>query len=1282
MSTNVPLYTATPAQQASLEDLEQQAVQNTITDHDLASSDTAAAETWGRDASESELWALLVQAINTPAAQQTMDQANAVAWLSSVVQQQNIVAADDAGLEYAKWAGLGATAYQSLLQTDPSEATLQSFLSGDPLNYTSGESGSTPESASNEGYCLYEPPAPDSSQYTANIYTNGGENADQTCFTPCTDILTDCPPNTPPESQFVAWGTADADEQSFNNSAFPAVSNDVAEAIGFGAAVTGAGSAAAALGLSPAFAAAIEGTSLAAALTPFGGVAPPVGVVLSADELAEVAAGVAAADVAAVVGVVLTAIAAGVIEGFNIVSAAEVPVQLAQMISAAPTTPPNLVSMLQSQSSTTELYELFIGSTLPEPTLATCDNSSLLAIGGPSGQVNNPAPCLNAPAIPAASASDPTFNITEKGASTSTTSGTLDWTDSARDATDSAYVVGSWFVNTETSGSTSLTEQTLDIHYTNWSGDEELAWLTYSPTTGYQFVTYAADTTPPIDPSTCQSDGTCSVSSSIEYISGGNDYSAALTGTYIPAGDTGVSTTTSLTVSPSSPVVNQQVTLTATISDSAATGTVNFTDGSNTLCANVPVVNQDTETNEGDIIVIGSEAIATCSKTFSSPGTHDLSASYSGGPETGGGVIIVIGGSAPATWDEGSQGALSLDVTNPVPTSTTVSASPSSPVVGEPINFTATVSDVGGPTPGGTMTFSDGNGTLCSDVALSAGTAACSQYYQSTGPETVTASYSGDSGTEPSSGRTTVTVGQASSSTSVSVSPAAPVVGQQVTYTAVVAGDPENTNGPAPTGSVTFSAGGANLCVDPLSSTLTCTQTYEATGNYSVTAAYSGDNNTHSSSGQASVSVSQAATGTSVSTTSAKAVVGQPATFTAAISARAPELSLPPTGNVTFMAGASTLCKVALSPSGTASCSYAFQAPGNETVSAAYSGDNNYVGSSGATTLTVNQAATTTALSGAPGSLTFGQAFTLNAQVAPAAPSTAGPAPTGTVTFDLDGQQLGAPVTLAANGQAQSLSITDLAPGAHNVSATYSGDGNYQGSSTASTETVTCSQTITSTYNGTLSVSKSTCVEGGTISGPVNVQPGGTLALIGAKVNGPITTTGTTSALVCGTTVQGPVTMTNGAGPVAFGGPAGSSCSADNVNGPLTISGQQGPVSLAGITATGPVTLVSATGQVNLTGSATGPLEVTLNSGAVNMTGDTVNGPLVVSFNTGSVYLDDNTVSGPATVSSNTSSMAPVVESNTVSGPLACSTNTPAPTDAGGLNKVSGPSSGQCAKLG
>ena len=47
-----------------------------------------------------------MQAIDTPAASQTPDQQNAVAWVQAVEQRQAEVAAQDAGLEYVKWAGL------------------------------------------------------------------------------------------------------------------------------------------------------------------------------------------------------------------------------------------------------------------------------------------------------------------------------------------------------------------------------------------------------------------------------------------------------------------------------------------------------------------------------------------------------------------------------------------------------------------------------------------------------------------------------------------------------------------------------------------------------------------------------------------------------------------------------------------------------------------------------------------------------------------------------------------------------------------------------------------------------------------------------------------------------------------------------------------------------------------------------------------------------------------------------------------------------------------------
>ena len=544
------------------------------------------------------------------------------------------------------------------------------------------------------------------------------------------------------------------------------------------AAAVGAGATGAALALSPALGERLDGHDVGSHPVPvWRYCCRRWAASLTAAQLAEASAGVAAADIGAVVGIVLAAIAVGVIEGFNIISAAEVPGELAQMIYDAPTNPPDLASMLQSSSTTTELYSLFIGSTLPEPALATCDNTDLLAIGGPNGQVSNPAPCLNAPTIPASSG-NPTFNITEKGSTTSTTSSTLTWSDAAQGSTNSAYVAGTWFVNTETSDNTSLTAQSLDIHYTNWTGNEDVAWLIDNSTTGYQFVTYEPDTTTPIDPTTCESDGTCSLSSSIDYVgTDGNDYSATLAdGPYVPDGDTGVPTTTALTASTANPIVGQQVTLTATISDSSATGTIDFADSSTTLCANTPVTQAEVDTPEGNgLTLIGFKAEATCSASFSSAGTHQLSAGYSGETETGG--IIVIGGNGPANWDEASQATLALEVTKQVATTTVVLASPSSPVVGEQIDYTATVSDPGGPAPPGTVTFTNGNNTLCAEVPLSGGTAACYQTYQSTGLETITASYAGDSATKPSSGQTSVTIGQATSTTSVSPSTTTPVAG-------------------------------------------------------------------------------------------------------------------------------------------------------------------------------------------------------------------------------------------------------------------------------------------------------------------------------------------------------------------------------------------------------------------------------------------------------------------------------------------------------------------------
>jgi hypothetical protein len=94
-------------------------------------------------------------------------------------------------------------------------------------------------------------------------------------------------------------------------------------------------------------------------------------------------------------------------------------------------------------------------------------------------------------------------------------------------------------------------------------------------------------------------------------------------------------------------------------------------------------------------------------------------------------------------------------------------------------------------------------------------------------------------------------------------------------------------------------------------------------------------------------------------------------------------------------------------------------------------------------TLTITQAGTSTlTFTTPPVSAVYGTAYTLAASVT----STDTPAPTGTVTFSIGGTAICGPVTLAANGSATcNPSPTLENVGSYSVTATYSGDTNYQG---------------------------------------------------------------------------------------------------------------------------------------------------------------------------------------------------------------------------------------------
>ncbi|WP_244942927.1 beta strand repeat-containing protein [Streptomyces inhibens] len=408
-------------------------------------------------------------------------------------------------------------------------------------------------------------------------------------------------------------------------------------------------------------------------------------------------------------------------------------------------------------------------------------------------------------------------------------------------------------------------------------------------------------------------------------------------------------------------------------------------------------------------------------------------------------------------------------------TTTSVISSPDPSVVGQPVTFTAIVAPVapGAGTPTGTVTFVITGGPTLT-ATLSGGTASVTTSALTAGTHTVTATYSGDPSFTGSSGTDTQTVTQALTTTSVTTAPDPSVVGQTVSFTATVA--PVAPGAGTPTGTVTFLATDG-LTTVTLTGTLSggtvtvSTNGLVTAGAYVVTATYGGDANFVGSVGTDTQTVGQAATTTSVVSAPDPSVSGEPVTFTATVSPVAPGAGTP-TGVVVFaISGGPTL--TATLSGGTASVTTGLDA-GSHTVTATYSGDANYTASSGTDSQTVNQASTTTSVASSPDPSVFGQPVTFTATVAPVSPG-AGTV-TGTVTFVISGGGGGAFTATVVGGTA-SVTTNSLDVGTHTVTATYSGDANFTGSTGTDTQTVNQASTIT-----TVTSFPDPSVSGGTVA--------------------------------------------------------------------------------------------------------------------------------------------------------------------------------------------------------
>jgi ELWxxDGT repeat protein len=398
--------------------------------------------------------------------------------------------------------------------------------------------------------------------------------------------------------------------------------------------------------------------------------------------------------------------------------------------------------------------------------------------------------------------------------------------------------------------------------------------------------------------------------------------------------------------------------------------------------------------------------------------------------------------------------------------------------------------------------------------------------------------------------------------TTVGSSPNPSVFGQAVTFTATVT--PIGGTG-TPTGTVDFTQPVNNLgdTTDLTPGGVTLNGSGVATftisslpfGSNFITAAYSGDNNFISGSGDDFATpqvVNPANTRTAVqSSDNGSAVIGETVTFTATVSPTAPG-TLTPNGSVVFTIDGTPGNSIPLN-NGQATTTLLIAAGtvgDTHTVTAAYTPTNFNFSASDSTgspfTETVSQASTTTKVAFSPASAPrfLGNPVTLSATVAPVGGSGT---PSGTVIFKDGSTTLASKVTLNASGIA-TFSTSALGVGNNTITAVYSGDSKFL-TSTSSNTVLVISPAVTGTtvtQSGTVTLTASFSPHPSTIS--VKPLAGNINAGTRLTFPGPVTLQVTQSALQSATAIHVSA-LTSG------GGAAGASA-AVNFSSGISVYGQ------------------------------------------------------------------------------------------------------------------------------
>jgi hypothetical protein len=354
-------------------------------------------------------------------------------------------------------------------------------------------------------------------------------------------------------------------------------------------------------------------------------------------------------------------------------------------------------------------------------------------------------------------------------------------------------------------------------------------------------------------------------------------------------------------------------------------------------------------------------------------------------------------------------------------TSTAISGSPASTVFGQPVTLTATVTGSIG-VPIGTVTFIIDGSPFGSAVTLNnAGVAVQQVSSLNAGSHAIVASYSGAADFTPSNSPTlNLNVGQASTTTTLSSTPANITYGlASAVLTATVA--PVAPGAGTPTGSATFYDGANQLGTVQLSNGVASySLTSVGAGNHTFNASYSGDNNFTGGNAPAyPLTIGKAAATVTLGNLN-QTYDGTQKSATATTNPAGLTVNITYNGSPTAPTNAGSYAVVA-------------------TISSP-----NYQGSANGTLTIAKGNSVTTITSNTPNPSVVGQTVTVSFTVVAAVGSSV---PSGSVTVTASTGEACGPVTLASG--AGSCSITFTSSGSRTLTATYSGDSNFLGSSSS-----------------------------------------------------------------------------------------------------------------------------------------------------------------------------------------------------------------------------------------